>query len=108
MQDMIEKVFEALASTPRRKILAYLAHSELTAGQIAERFAMSKSAISQHLNVLENAGLVRSEKRGQFVHYAIVQENLAATLSGYLQQVCPVSRPLMAESRAIAETKAEG
>jgi ArsR family transcriptional regulator, arsenate/arsenite/antimonite-responsive transcriptional repressor len=101
--DMIDKVFEALASTPRRKILAYLAHSELTAGQIAERFDMSKSAISQHLNVLENAGLVRSEKRGQFVHYALVQENLATTLNAYLQQVCPVSRPLMAESRAMAE-----
>ena len=105
---MIDKVFEALASTPRRKILAYLAHSELTAGQISERFAMSKSAISQHLTVLENAGLVRSEKRGQFMHYALVQDNLATTLNGYLQQVCPVSRPLMAESRALAEQPATG
>jgi DNA-binding transcriptional ArsR family regulator len=106
MAGMIEKVFEALASTARRKILAYLAHSDLTAGQIADRFEMSKSAISQHLNVLENAGLVRSEKRGQFVHYSLVEENLATTLNGYLQQVCPVSRPLMAESRALAEKAA--
>ena len=54
----MERVFEALASTNRRKILAYLAHAELTAGEIASRFAMSKPAVSQHLSVLENAGLI--------------------------------------------------
>ena len=37
----MQKVFEALASTPRRKILAYLAHAELSAGEIASRFEMS-------------------------------------------------------------------
>ena len=75
----MEKVFEALASTPRRKILAYLSQVELTAGDIASRFDMSKPAISKHLQILENAGLVRSEKRGQFVHYALVREHLANT-----------------------------
>ena len=96
----MQKVFEALASTVRRKILAYLSESELTAGQIAERFDISKPAVSQHLSVLENAGLVASEKRGQFVHYRLVRENLANTLNGYVQEVCPVSRPLKAEAAA--------
>lgn len=96
----MQRVFEALSSTIRRKILAYLSDGELTAGEIAERFDISKPAVSQHLSVLENAGLVSREKRGQFVHYRIVQDNLANTLNGYLQQVCPVSRPLKAEAAA--------
>ena len=99
----MDKVFEALASAPRRKILAYLSEIDLTAGEIAARFSMSKPAISKHLQVLENAGLVASEKRGQFVHYALVRDHLANTLNGFVQNVCPVSIPLKKES---AELKA--
>ncbi|MES2043635.1 MAG: metalloregulator ArsR/SmtB family transcription factor [Pseudomonadota bacterium] len=104
----MQKVFEALASSPRRKILAYLAHAELNAGEIASRFAMSKPAVSQHLSVLENAGLVASEKRGQFVYYRLVADNLANTLNAYVQEVCPVSRPLKAESADIARRRTQG
>ncbi len=99
----MQKVFEALASTVRRKILAYLSESELTAGQIAERFEISKPAVSQHLTVLQNAGLVESEKRGQYVHYKLVRENLTNTLNSYVQEVCPVSRPLKRESKGLNE-----
>ncbi len=98
----MQKIFEALASTPRRKILAYLSHAELSAGEIASRFEMSKPAVSQHLAVLENAGLVASEKRGQFVYYRLVPDNLTNTLNTYVQEVCPVSRPLKAESAKLA------
>ena len=101
----MEKVFEALASTPRRMILAYLSEAELTAGEIAARFEMSKPAISKHLAVLENAGLVRSEKRGQFVHYALVRESLVNTLNGFVQNICPVSTPLKQESARIRRTR---
>jgi ArsR family transcriptional regulator len=103
----MQKIFEALSSTPRRKILAYLAHAELNAGDIASRFNMSKPAVSQHLAVLENAGLVASEKRGQFVFYRLVPENLTNTLNAYVQEVCPVSRPLKAESARIAGERAQ-
>ena len=99
----IQRVFEAFSSAPRRKILAFLAHTSLTAGEIAERFDMSKPSISQHLNILENAGLVQREKRGQFVHYSIVHDNIANTLNGFVQEVCPVSRPLKKESAKLAE-----
>ena len=105
---VMQRVFEALSSTVRRKILAYLTHAELTAGEIAARFDISKSAVSQHLGVLENAGLVVSEKRGQFVHYRLVPDSLASTLTTYLQQVCPVSGPLKKESAALAASKTEG
>ena len=95
---MADNVFAALSSTARRKILAYLSAADLTAGEIADRFAMSKPAISKHLSILEGAGLVRSEKIGQFVHYSIVREAIANTLNGFVQEVCPVSRPLKRES----------
>lgn len=94
----MDKIFEALASAPRRKILAFLSEVDLTAGEIASRFEMSKPAISKHLQILENAGLIRGEKRGQFVHYSIVRDNLVNTLNGFMQNICPVSRPLKKES----------
>ena len=98
----MQRVFEALSSSVRRRILAYLAHTELSAGEIASRFSMSKPSISQHLSILEAAGLVTSEKRGQFVFYSQVRENLVNTLNGYVQEACPVSRPLKQESAALA------
>jgi DNA-binding transcriptional ArsR family regulator len=105
----MQRVFEALSSSVRRKILAYLAHTELNAGEIASRFDMSKPSISQHLSVLEGAGLIESEKRGQFVYYRLLQDNLANTLNGFVQEVCPVSRPLKRESARLArEKKGEG
>lgn len=80
----MQSVFEALASRTRRKIL-------------------SKPSISQHLSILEAAGLVASEKRGQFVYYRQVPENLVNTLNGFVQEACPVSRPLKKESAALAK-----
>ena len=102
---MSDNVFAALASTARRKILAYLSAADLTAGEIAERFAMSKPAISKHLQILENAGLVSSEKNGQFVTYSLVRESLTNTLNGFVQEVCPVSRPLKRESVRLKERR---
>jgi ArsR family transcriptional regulator len=101
----VNKVFDALASAPRRKILAYLAEVDLTAGEIAARFDMSKPAISKHLQVLENAGLVSSEKKGQFVHYSLVRENVVNTLNGFIQHLCPVSTPLRRESAALRDER---
>ena len=101
----IGKVFDALSSDVRRRILAYLSATSMTAGEIAQRFDISKPSLSKHLSVLENAGLVSSERRGQFIHYSLVEENLVNTLNGYLQQVCPVGRPLKKESRAKAAGK---
>lgn len=101
----MQRVFEALSSTVRRKILAYLAHAELTAGEISARFDISKPAVSQHLSVLEAAGLVRGEKRGQFVHYSLTPDSLVNTLNDFVQEVCPVSKPLKAESAKLGKRK---
>jgi DNA-binding transcriptional ArsR family regulator len=84
---VVDKVFAALASESRRQILAYLAGDELTAGEIAARFSMSKPAISKHLQLLEAAGLVTSEKRGQYVWYSLERETLSASMALFLRMV---------------------
>lgn len=104
----MDKIFEALASAPRRKILAYLSAADLTAGEIADRFQMSKPAISKHLGILEQAGLIHGEKQGQFVLYSLVRENLVNTLNGFVQNICPVSRPLKKESAQLRKSRDGG
>lgn len=101
----MEKVFSALASRPRREILSYLSATSLTAGEIADRFEMSKPSLSKHLSILENAGLISREKKGQYVHYSLIPDNLTNTLHGYVAEVCPVGRPLKRESREIAKER---
>jgi ArsR family transcriptional regulator len=103
----IDKIFEALSSAPRRRILAFLSKTDMTAGEIAERFAetMSQPATSKHLSVLENAGLVWREKRGQNVHYGLKEDALTGTLVHFLAEVCPRSRPFRKESAAAAKRK---
>ena len=99
----MEKVFQALSSTVRRKILAYLSTSSMTAGEIAERFEISKPSLSKHLSILEGAGLIASERKGQFIHYSLIKDNLVNTLHGFTQEICPVAAPLKRESRAKAK-----
>jgi len=104
----MERVFEALASAARRKILAYLNEGELTAGEIGERFDFSKPALSSHLRILEEAGLIAREKRGQFVYFRQVPERLSNTLFAWAAEVCPVAGPLKRESRARARGNKPG
>ena len=104
----MEKVFQALSSTARRQILAYLSKTSLTAGEISTRFDMSKPAVSKHLSVLENAGLIQGVKQGQFIHYSLVADNLLNTVNDFLFEVCPSGRPLKRESAQIAKAPARG
>lgn len=103
----LDRVFEALASSPRRQILAYLSEAKLSTSELAERFAMSAPAISRHLSILENAGLVTREREGQFVYYQLNRDSLVNTLTGYAFEVCPVGRPLKRESRALKKRTSE-
>jgi ArsR family transcriptional regulator, arsenate/arsenite/antimonite-responsive transcriptional repressor len=105
MSKSLGKVFEALASLPRRQILAYLTEAELSTSELAARFSMSAPAISRHLSVLEDADLVMSERRGQFVYYKLNGDNLVNSLTGYAFELCPVGKPLKQESRALAKAR---
>lgn len=64
-----DKVFKALSDKNRRKIINLLRKKDMTAGEIAENFDISKPSISEHLKILKNADLVGSIKKGQFVEY---------------------------------------
>ena len=67
----MNQAFKALADPTRRKILDLLKEGDLTAGEIAEHFNMTKPSISHHLNALKNAELIQDEKKGQFVVYSL-------------------------------------
>lgn len=105
MNSHLDKTFEALASLPRRKIMALLSHVELTTSELAEKLAISAPATSRHLSVLENAGLVTSERRGQFVYYALNSESLVNHLTGFMFELCPTAAPLKRESKALAKKR---
>ncbi len=101
----LDKVFDALASRPRRTILAYLAEDDLSTSELSSRFDMSTPAVSRHLSVLENAGLVSSERRGQFVYYHLNRDSLVNTLSDFTLEVFPPGRPAKAGSRPPKRTR---
>jgi ArsR family transcriptional regulator len=100
-----DKIFEALASGPRRRILAYLSKTELTTTDLAVRFQMTAPSMSRHLLVLENAGLVTSERRGSRVYYQLKPDSLVNTLTGFAFEICPVAGPLKRESKALAKRR---
>jgi ArsR family transcriptional regulator, arsenate/arsenite/antimonite-responsive transcriptional repressor len=64
-------LFKALNDPTRREILDLLREKDLSAGDIAEHFAMTKPSISHHLDLLRQAELVISEKKGQFIFYSL-------------------------------------
>jgi len=101
--DNINLVFEALSSTPRRRILSYLSAASLTAGEIAQRFEMSKPALSKHLKILQTANLVVAEKKGQFMHYSLNRDNLVSSLHDFTANFCPVGSVIKKESKLIAK-----
>lgn len=64
-------IFKALNDPTRREILELLKDQDLTAGEIAAQFHISKPSISHHLDLLRQAGLVESVKEGQFIYYSL-------------------------------------
>src|SRR5215469_7522855 len=100
-----DKIFEALASSQLRIILAYLSKAALTTTELAARFGMTAPSMSRHLSVLENAELVTSRREGQRVLYELNSGNLVNTLTGFALEICPVAGPLKRESRALAKRR---
>lgn len=75
-------MFAALASAPRRRVIAFLAQTALSTSDLAQRFGMSAPAVSRHLAVLLEAGLVTAERQGQRVLYRLQRDALLAALAG--------------------------
>lgn len=67
----MNSLFKALNDQTRRQIIEMLKEKDMNAGQIADRFNISKPSISHHLDILKRADLITSEKKGQFVEYSL-------------------------------------
>lgn len=74
--DPLSRIFFALADPTRRAILDRLAAGSATVGDLAEPFAVSRPAISQHLGVLEDAGLIERTRTGQWRTCALRPEGM--------------------------------
>ena len=64
-------IFKALNDETRRQIIELLKEGDMNAGEIADKFNISKPSISHHLDLLKRADLITSEKKGQFVEYSL-------------------------------------
>jgi DNA-binding transcriptional ArsR family regulator len=69
-------VLRALADPHRREILRLVQHAELPAGQIAASFPLSQQAVSQHIGVLKQAGLLTERREGTRRLYTLQRESL--------------------------------
>jgi ArsR family transcriptional regulator len=95
-ENAMNAVFQALSDPTRREVLRLLRERDMTAGEIADRFALSRSTLSGHFNVLKHAGLIVAEKNGTSILYSlnvsVVEQALAAMLE-LLDVVKPPKEP---------------
>ncbi len=101
----MDEALRALAEPRRRAILQLVAHSELSAGEIAGCFDVTRTAVSQHLTVLKNAGLLAERKQATRRLYRARPEGLAG-LREFLDQMwassLEVARDLVEADRGAA------
>ncbi len=89
-----DRVFQALGSLPRRQMLAFLGQTALSTADLAQRFGMSAPAVSRHLAVLLQAGLVAAERQGQRVLYRLKRDVLLDALARFASELDgPLRRP---------------
>ncbi len=77
-------VFKALSDSTRQKIIDLLKEKDMTAGDIAEYFNITKPSISHHLSILKQADLVSVERQGQFIYYSLNTSVLEDILKWFL------------------------
>jgi ArsR family transcriptional regulator len=84
MAGNLNPAFKAIADPTRREILHLLRKEEMTAGDVAAHFDMTKPTISHHFSVLKEAGLIASRREGQTIWYSldttVLQDVLAWTM----------------------------
>lgn len=82
---IMDKVFKALSDPTRRRILQLLREREMTAGELAERFDLSKPTLSGHFAVLREADLVSADKLGTSITYRLNVSTLEEALLGFAE-----------------------
>jgi DNA-binding transcriptional ArsR family regulator len=88
--EAVETVLRAIAEPHRREILRLVRDEELTAGQIGSHFEVSRPAVSQHLRILKDTGLVVDRRQGTKRFYRAHRDNLAALRAS---KCCSVREP---------------
>lgn len=77
-------IFKALSDGTRRKIIELLREKDMTAGEIANFFNITKPSISHHLTILKQADLISDERHGQFIYYSLNTSVLEDILTWFL------------------------
>ena len=101
------EVFDAIAQPKRREILRLLSAQELSAGEVASRFAVTQPAISQHLKVLKEAGLISERREGTRRLYSVQPEGLA-DLHSFLADVLPAGLERLKHAAEEEERRVDG
>lgn len=83
----MSEIFRALADPTRRRVLQMLRERPMTAGELADGFAVSKATMSAHFAVLREAGLVTTSKKGATITYALSLSVLEDALLAFAQTV---------------------
>jgi DNA-binding transcriptional ArsR family regulator len=99
------EVFDAIAQPTRRQIVRMLATGELSAGEVATHFKVTQPAISQHLRVLREAGVVSERRAGTRRLYRVRAEGLA-DLHDFLAEVMPSRLELLKRAAEEEERRA--
>lgn len=91
--DRIDIVFKALADAARIRIVEMLSTSdEMCVCNIMKELGMTQPAVSHHLSVLKNAGLVQSRRQGQWIHYSLCRNTLSNVALTFIQDLLTRSR----------------
>lgn len=88
---MDEKTLKAIGDVKRFLLLKLMSERSYCVRALARRSELSESAVSQHLKILREAGLVYGVKRGYYTHYCVDKEALAAVI-GELQEMIQMRR----------------
>jgi DNA-binding transcriptional ArsR family regulator len=103
----VEAAHNALAAPRRRQILTLVRDDELSAGEIASHFDVTRPAVSQHLNVLKEAGLVSERRNGTRRLYRARPEGLAE-LKDFLEEFWDVRLETLKHEAEKEEQKKHG
>ncbi len=96
-------LFKALNDQTRREILELLKEKDMTAGDIADQFNISKPSISHHLDLLKQADLVSAAKEGQFIYYSLNTTVMDEILKWIMQFKSPLPKAPLREKNKTDE-----
>jgi ArsR family transcriptional regulator len=85
--DPLVILLKALADETRLKLMNLLCTHDLCVGALADRLGISSAAVSQHLQVMRKAGLVKGEKRGYWTHYSVERQTLELVIKRFTEVV---------------------